>query len=171
MHRLKSLIWGQYSAFGLWLALAVFVTDRANKYWLVDFWDLAAKGRVTLAPFFDLVLVWNRGVSYGLLTQESDLGRYLLFAFAIIISCVLIVWLAYSETKLWAFGLGLVIGGALSNAADRLIYGAVADFFSLHAFGFYWYVFNLADMAIVAGVAVLLYFSFSDSHKSAEKSD
>jgi signal peptidase II len=159
--------WGAYSRTGLGLAAIVFVLDRVNKHLLVDLYDLGERGRVALIPVLDLVLVWNRGVSYGLLPQDGDLGRYLLAAFAVIVSAVLALWLARAEGRAFAFGLGLVIGGALSNAVDRLIWGAVADFYSLHAFGFYWYVFNLADAAIVAGVAGLLYVSFFAGHKSA----
>lgn len=150
------------------LAALVFVADRANKYWMVSVWDLAARGRVEVTPFLDLVMVWNRGVSYGLFTQSSDAGRYGLFVFALVVSGALFLWLAQAHGRLFAFSLGLIIGAALSNAADRLIYGAVADFYSLHAMGYYWYVFNSADIAIVAGVAVLLYDSFASGHKSAE---
>lgn len=162
------MVWGRYSFFGLVVASVIFIADRANKIWLVDIWDLAERGRVELTPFLDLVLVWNRGVSYGLFAQGTDTGRYLLFAFAIVVSIALVIWLARADGRGMALGLGLVIGGAISNASDRLIYGAVADFYSLHAMGFYWYVFNLADVAIVAGVAALLYVSFGSDHKSAE---
>lgn len=153
---------------GLVLAALLFVADRANKHWLVDIFGLAEKGRIAVAPFLDVVLVWNRGISYGLLPQQDTFGQSLLAAFAIIVSAALIVWLLRSRGTLLSVSLGCVIGGALSNAVDRLLWGAVADFYSLHGFGFYWYVFNIADVAIVAGVAGLLYVSFFDGHKSAE---
>ncbi len=166
--RFNIVFWGPFSPLGMGLALLVFLADRAHKYWMVSIWDIAARGRVEVTPFFDLVMVWNRGVSYGLFTQESDAGRYGLFAFALMVTGALILWLARAHGRLFAVALGLVIGAALSNAADRLIYGAVADFFSLHAMGYYWYVFNAADIAIVAGVALLLYDSFANGHKTAE---
>lgn len=159
--------WGPYSRGALTLAAGVFVLDRLNKAWLVDVYGLAERGRVAVAPFFDLVMVWNRGVSYGLLAQHGEAGPYLLAAFAAIVSAALVLWLARADRPLFAASLGLVIGGALSNAVDRLVWGAVADFYSLHAFGFYWYVFNLADVAIVAGVVGLLYVSFFSGHKMA----
>ena len=162
-------VWGPRSAFGLVLALAVFVADRANKIWFLDGLALAQRGRVEVTPFFDLVMVWNRGISYGLFPQDSDLGRWGLVLFAVAASIGLAVWLARSVGTATPAALGLIIGGALGNALDRVLYGAVADFYSLHAFGFYWYVFNLADVAIVAGVALLLYLSLATSHKSAEK--
>jgi len=149
------------------LAVLVFIVDRGNKYWFVDIWGLGARGRVELTWFLDLVLVWNRGISYGLLAQEGETGRYLLFGFAIVVCVILVFWLARAQELVFGLGLGLIIGGAVSNAVDRLVYGAVADFFSLHAYGFYWYVFNLADVAIVVGVVLLLYVSFVTGHKTA----
>lgn len=166
--RFNIALWGPYSRFGMGFAVLVFLADRAHKYWMISVWDIGARGRVEVAPFFDLVMVWNRGVSYGLFAQQSDAGRYGLVVFALLVTGALILWLAQAHGRLFAFSLGLIIGAALSNAADRLIYGAVADFYSLHGLGYYWYVFNSADIAIVAGVAVLLYDSFASGHKSAE---
>jgi signal peptidase II len=128
-------------------------------------YDIGAKGIVTVAPFFDLVLLWNRGISYGLLPQDSALGRLGLIAFAFVASLALVAWLARLAAPLPAASIGLIIGGAVGNAIDRILYGAVADFFSFHAFGWQWYVFNIADMAIVAGVVGLLYDSLFGGHK------
>ena len=113
-------------------------------------------------PFFDLVLVWNRGVSYGWFAQHTAFGRFGLVALSLVASLALWIWLARTERPLTAAAIGLVIGGALGNALDRVIYGAVADFFLLHWRGFDWYVFNIADLAIVAGVGLLLYESWSE---------
>jgi len=146
-------------AVGVSIALAVVLTDQAYKWWMLGPFDMAARGKVTLTPFLDLVLVWNRGISYGLLTQDSELGRIGLLAASIITVVILFVWMARTRQRMVACALGFIIGGALGNITDRLLHGAVADFFLAHAFGFYWYVFNLADVAIVAGVAVLLYDS------------
>ena len=114
------------------------------------------KGRVAVTPYLDLVMVWNRGVSYGLFQQEGDLGRWLLIAIGLAGSALFAWWMWRADRFLTALSLGLVVGGALSNVIDRLAYGAVADFFLLHAGGFEWYVFNLADAWIVVGVAGLM---------------
>ena len=158
---------GPLSRFGLAAALAFFVIDQAHKWWMLQIYDITAKSPVKLAPILDLVLVWNRGISYGLFQQHSTLGRWALIGFTVLVLAVLAVWLARTHVRLPALALGLVIGGALSNLADRLIHGAVADFFHFHVYGFSWYVFNLADAVIVAGVAGLLYDSFHGRHKSA----
>jgi signal peptidase II len=153
------------SPLGLGIATLVLLADQLHKAWMLYVYDIGAKGTVTLTPFFDLVLVWNQGVSYGLLAQRTELGRWglILFAFAAVIA--LVVWLARITSPLAAAAIGLIIGGAVGNAVDRILYGAVADFFSLHAFGFEWYVFNIADTAIVAGVVGLLYESLFGGHK------
>jgi signal peptidase II len=104
-------------------------------------------------------------VSYGLFPQDSGIGRFGLILFALVASIALAAWLARITSPLAASAIGLVIGGALGNAIDRILYGAVADFFSFHAFGYQWYVFNIADTAIVAGVVGLLYESLFGGHK------
>ena len=158
-------LWGRLSPLGLGIAALVLLADQAHKTWMLYVYDIGAKGTVTLAPFFDLVLVWNRGVSYGLLAQRTELGRWGLILFAFAAAVALIVWLARTTSSLAAAAIGLIIGGAVGNAVDRILYGAVADFFSLHAFGFEWYVFNIADTAIVAGVMGLMYESLFGGHK------
>ena len=118
-----------------------------------------------LTPFLDLVLIWNRGISYGLFQQDGPLGQWALLALTAVAVVLLWIWLARSTSRLTALSLGLIIGGAVGNAIDRVAYGAVADFVLLHlttaSFSFKWYVFNLADAAIVAGVAGLLYDSLA----------
>ncbi|MHA1524060.1 MAG: signal peptidase II [Alphaproteobacteria bacterium] len=158
---------GPRTAWGLGWALGVFGLDRANKIWLVEIYNLGDRGRVEITSYFDLVMVWNRGVSYGFFQQDSATGRYVLAGMALLIALILVFWLARTHTRLAASALGLLIGGAVANAVDRFTYGAVADFYSLHLAGFYWYVFNLADVAIVAGVIGLLYRSSGGDHKSA----
>lgn len=143
-------------AWGAFVAVVGLLLDQASKLWLLGPFALAEKGRVAVAPFLDLVLVWNRGVSYGLLQQEGDLGRWLLVAVAIAGSALFAWWLWRAERLIAALSLGLIIGGALSNVIDRLAYGAVADFFLFHVGRFQWYVFNLADAWIVVGVVGLL---------------
>jgi signal peptidase II len=158
-------LWGPLSPLGLGIAVLVLLADQAHKAWMLYVYNIGARGMVRLAPFFDLVLVWNQGVSYGLLEQRSALGRWALILFAFAAAAGLVVWLARTPSRLAAAGIGLIIGGALGNAVDRVVYGAVADFFSFHAFGYQWYIFNIADSAIVAGVLGLLYESLFGGHK------
>jgi signal peptidase II len=162
---LKAWLWGPLSPLGLGVALATVLIDQAHKAWMLYGYDIGAKGTVTVTPFFDLVLVWNQGISYGLLPQQSAAGRLGLILFALGASLALSIWLARLESRLTAIAIGLIIGGAIGNAIDRMLYGAVADFFSFHAFGYQWYVFNIADTAIVAGVVGLLYDSLFRGHK------
>ena len=155
--------YGSLTRLGLIAALIVCAIDQAVKLWLLNVFDLANQGIVHLAPFLDLVLTWNTGISYGLFPQEGDFGRYVLLALKAGAVLVLWIWLARAELRLTALALGLIIGGAFGNAIDRLAYGAVVDFVLFHittpTFRFTWYVFNLADAAIVAGVIGLLYES------------
>ena len=152
-------LWGPLSPLGLGLAALVVLADQAHKAWMLYVYDIGAKGTVTLTPFFDLVLVWNQGISYGLLPQRQRRLAARADPVRLRRRLALTVWLARITSRLAAAAIGLIIGGAVGNAIDRIVYGAVADFFSLHAFGFEWYVFNIADTAIVAGVVGLLYES------------
>jgi signal peptidase II len=149
---------------GLIVAVAVLLLDQATKLWLLFVFDIARRGAVRVTPFFDLVLAWNTGISYGWFQTESAAGQALLLGIKAIAVIVLTVWMARSQTRLAAIALGLIIGGALGNAIDSLAYGAVVDFALFHIQigekDLSWYVFNLADTAIVAGVAALLYDSF-----------
>lgn len=152
---------GPLTPLGLTVAAICLLLDQASKLWLLFVYDLGSRGRVPVAPFVDFVLYWNTGISYGLFAQESALGRWLLVGFMLAAVVLLWIWLARSEHRLAAVALGLIIGGALGNAIDRVLYGAVADFVLIHIdFGtwqFHWYVFNVADAAIVAGVIGLIY--------------
>ena len=111
---------------------------------------------IEVTSFFNLVPVWNTGISFGLL-GDSETSRWVLVALALVIVVVLVVWLVRAGAGIVVFALVLVIGGALSNVIDRVFYGAVIDFIDIHAFGFHWPAFNLADMSIVVGTAFLLY--------------
>ena len=157
---MSGYLYGPFTRVGLIVAAIACAIDQASKLWLLNVFDLANRGIVHLAPFLDFVLAWNTGISYGLFPQESDFGRYVLLALKAGAVLVLWLWLARAELRLTALALGLIIGGAIGNAVDRLAYGAVADFVHFHVGGFSWYVFNLADAAIVVGVAGLLYDSF-----------
>lgn len=166
-----SWLWGPLSPFGAGLALLTVIIDQAHKWWMLLIYRIEERGRVAVTPFLDLVYVKNLGVSYGMFTQDGREGQWLLAGFAALAALAMAVWLARGVTdRLVAASLGLIIGGAVSNAIDRLVLGGVADFFSLHAWGFYWYVFNIADAAIVAGVCGLLYDSLSPSRNRASNS-
>jgi signal peptidase II len=165
-----SSLWGPFSRAALVAAALTVVIDQAHKYWMIHIYQIGAKVRVAVTSFLDLVYVKNIGISYSFFNQESFAGQVALAAFAVLASLALWVWNARAATgKLMAVSLGLIIGGAIGNAIDRMILGGVADFFSAHAYGFYWYVFNIADVAIVAGVAGLLYDSFWPSRNDAAK--
>jgi signal peptidase II len=151
-------------ALGAIVAVCAAAADQASKYWLLNVFDIERRQPVRLARVFDVVLAWNRGISYSLLTTSSNRGRLLLLAGALAITIVLGAWMWRSRSATTSIALGLIVGGALGNAFDRWQRGAVADFFFFHVGSFRWYVFNLADCAIVAGVALLLY----DSYRSAE---
>ncbi len=166
----NSWVWGPWSRLGLWVALVTMLADQAHKIWMISIYDIAAKKPVKVTPFLDLTYVLNTGISYSLLSLEGFRGQLLLFSFAVLAAVGLMIWLARGvDTRLLAVSVGLIMGGAIGNAIDRLRLGGVADFFSLHAFGFYWYVFNIADVAIVAGVAGLLYDAVVVSRNPATK--
>jgi signal peptidase II len=158
------------SRVGWLVAAASLAADQLSKNWLLYGWDFRELGpaaRVAVLPFFDLVMVWNPGISYGLFPAVGMGG----VVFWVILSLAAVVglswWLAKAENMLLAAGVGLVIGGALGNVIDRVIYGAVADFFHFYAFGHDWYVFNVADAAITVGVPVLLLEAFVGAEKKA----
>ena len=149
---------------GIIAAVAALVLDQASKLWLLFVFDISRRGAVAVTPFFDLVLAWNTGISYGWFQSESQFVQVILMLVKAVAVVVLAVWMARSQTRLATVALGLIIGGAIGNGIDRFAYGAVVDFalFHLDIGGktYHWYVFNLADVAIVAGVAALLYDSF-----------
>jgi signal peptidase II len=149
---------------GLIAALAVLGLDQASKLWLLFVFDLAHRGAVKVTPFLDLVLAWNIGISFGWFQNDSQVAQIVLMLIKAAAVIVLAIWMARSRTLIATVALGLIIGGAIGNAIDRFAYGAVVDFALFHvqigANTFNWYVFNLADVAIVAGVAALLYDSF-----------
>jgi signal peptidase II len=149
---------------GIIAAIITLALDQASKLWLLDILDIAHRGTVRVTPFFDLVLAWNIGISFGWLQNDGQAAQLALMAVKAVAVVALAIWMVRSHTVLATVALGMIIGGAVGNAIDRLAYGAVVDFalFHLEIAGkvYNWYVFNLADVAIVAGVAALLYDSF-----------
>ncbi len=135
---------------------AVFGLDQISKFAVVHGFGEREAGSIYMTPFLDLALHWNNGISFSLLRQDSNLGVGLLLAFALGATAVLGVWAWRTRAPLVGLGLGAIIGGALGNASDRFAYGAVVDFLDLHALGRHFFVFNVADAAISAGVALLI---------------
>ena len=149
---------------GVIAALIALALDQASKLWLLFVFDIGHRGKITITPFLDLVLAWNVGISFGWFQNDGPVTQVVLTTIKAAAVIVLAIWMARSRTPIATVALGLIIGGAIGNAIDHFAYGAVVDFalFHLQIGGntFNWYVFNLADVAIVAGVAALLYDSF-----------
>ncbi|WP_375458217.1 signal peptidase II [uncultured Enterovirga sp.] len=151
---------------GLAVALAALTIDQASKLYLLFEYDLGAHEPVHLTSFATLLVVWNRGISYGLFQQHSEIGRWLLIGLSALATLAMGWWMLRARQRILAASLGLVVGGAVGNGIDRVAYGAVFDFIHLHYGSFSWYVFNVADAAIVAGVVGLVYDAFlGDRHR------
>jgi signal peptidase II len=148
---------------GLVAAVIAAAIDQAAKLWLLYGFGLTGRGRVPITSFLDLVLAWNTGISYGLFQQTGPFGQWALLALKVIAVVLLLIWLVRTRSRLSGLALGLIVGGAIGNAIDRAVHGAVMDFVLFHftaaTWTFQWYVFNLADAAIVAGVIGLVYES------------
>ncbi len=147
---------GPHLKVGVGVAVLVFIVDLASKLWVLDGLALEATGPIRILPWLDFVLVWNRGVSYGLFQQDSEVGRWVLVGVTVVATIALATWMARTMSRLSAVALGLVVGGAVGNGVDRVAYGAVVDFVHFHVADFSWYVFNVADAAIVAGAALIV---------------
>ena len=153
---------------GLGVALGVAAADWLSKYVILNIINLPERRTIPILPFFDLTMVWNRGVSFGMLQADAFAGRIALIGFTLAVTAVVMVWLWRNHDILSAIALGGILGGALGNIHDRLIYGAVADFFDFHLMGYHWYVFNVADAAISIGVILLLIRNFRPEEKVNE---
>lgn len=141
---------------GLAMTVAILLADQLSKYWVLEILDLPNLRQVVVLPFFYLTMVWNRGVTFGLFAADGDLGRLVLVGIAGAAVIAFGFWLWRAQTWLVALSVGAIAGGAIGNVIDRLRFGAVVDFLHLHAWGWSWYVFNIADAAIVCGVAALI---------------
>lgn len=148
------------TAFGIVSGLLVLVADQASKWWILNGLDLPAVGQVVLLPVLNLTMVWNRGVTFGLLNGFGTWGHLILAAVALGVVVALGIWLRRAESRVVAVALGAIAGGAIGNVIDRLRYGAVVDFIHAHVASPWgdlsWYVFNVADAAIVCGVVALV---------------
>jgi signal peptidase II len=153
---------------GLIALLLTLAADQATKLWLLFVQPLVPGEPVAFTPFIDLVVTWNRGISFSMFQMDSTIGRWGLTAFMLLASAGLAVWLWRTRDSATALGLGLIVGGALGNAIDRIAYGAVFDFLRLDLKLFLWpAIFNIADAAIVVGVLLLLYDSFKPRGSNA----
>lgn len=148
MRRLRPL------PFGIGLAAAVVLLDQLSKWAIMGL--MRPPRVIEVSPFFNLVVGWNRGVSFGLFNNDSPLNAWVLVLVALVIVVVLMIWLSKTDRLPIALGLGLVIGGAIGNVIDRLRFGAVFDFLDFHAFGFHWPAFNVADSGITVGALLLV---------------
>lgn len=144
--------------FGLLVALAVLVADQATKWAVLGPIDLDARmpGIIEVTGFFNLVMVRNYGVSFGMFADDAGTTRWALVVLALGVTAALLVWLRRVERRFPAAAIGLVIGGAVGNVIDRLRFGAVVDFLDLHVLGYHWPAFNVADSAITIGVVLLV---------------
>ena len=158
---------------GLAAAAFALTLDQASKFTLLygfGFMHFAEGDGVQILPFFNVIMAWNPGISYGLFPAHSRFGSMVLVLLSLAAVCVLGWWLWNTHRRALSIGLGLVIGGAIgNNLIDRLIYGRVADFFQFHAFNYSWYVFNVADAAITFGVIALLYDALMRPDTKTEK--
>jgi len=146
----------RYIGLGLIAAVLVLVADQASKWAVLALLDLPRVGQIMLLPVLNLTMVWNHGVTFGLLTGVGLWAHGVLVAVALAVVAGLGVWLRRAENRVVAVALGAIAGGAIGNVIDRLRFGAVIDFIDAHLGAWHWYVFNLADAAIVCGVAALV---------------
>lgn len=151
---------------GIVWAVVVAVLDQISKYAILEY-VMAPPRPIEVTPFFNIVLAWNRGVSFGMFGHESDLGPILLTLLAVAISIGLLIWMWRAEDKLTALALGLIVGGAVGNVIDRVRFQAVTDFLDFHAFGYHWPAFNVADSGICIGAGILIVSSLFRREENA----
>ena len=146
---------GAFVRQGLVLASGVVVLDQISKWVVLDLFAEAPRV-IEVLPIFNLVLAWNRGISFGLFGGSSDGGSWVLVGLAVVISAFLIRWMITADTRITALGLASIVGGAVGNVIDRVRFGAVVDFLDFHVLGYHWPAFNVADTAITVGAAALI---------------
>ena len=165
----RQTFWGPLSLLGGLIAAIGFLADRVHKWWMLDVYAIGLRSPVEVfqLPIGDtnvlgmnLLMAWNKGVSYGLFASDGMTGRVILILFAVSLVVGLGIWLARLTTPIMGVAVGLVIGGAVGNIYDRIIFGAVADFFHVYWNSYDWYIFNIADVWIVLGVLIMVYDSF-----------
>ncbi len=140
---------------GLGLAAVIMVLDQISKWWITTA-VMQPPETITVLPFFNIVLAYNRGVSFGMFAAGSEAGKWMLVGVAGIITLFLLHWLYRATSTFNILALGLIIGGAVGNVIDRINVGAVVDFLDFHAYGYHWPAFNVADISIFVGAALLI---------------
>lgn len=162
---------------GLILAAIVLVLDQVSKWWVVEklmrpmgVWETPfyTPFRIEVLPFFDLVMAWNRGVSFGIFNTDGRWNAVALSLLSLAIVAFLLAWMRKAQSPMVALALGGIVGGALGNVIDRVRWGAVADFLDVHVAGWHWPAFNLADSAISVGAAVLVLDALFARHNSSK---
>jgi signal peptidase II len=152
---------------GLIAAAISLIADQGSKLFMLygaGFAQMTPGMAVPVLPFFNLVMVWNPGISYGLFPASGRIGTIALVAISILVVGFLVWWLWRSTSPWLTAGFGLIVGGALGNVIDRVIYGKVADFFHFYGFGYDWYIFNIADVAITLGAIAIIYDVLQPEH-------
>lgn len=152
---------------GTYLMAFVALVDQATKYWVLNVMHMTAGMQFNVTSFFNVVLSWNKGITFGLLNQHSEHMPWILTGIAFLVVVLLLVWLWRAETLFEALGLGFVLGGAIGNVIDRLRFGAVVDFLDFFYGSYHWYTFNMADSAIVVGVGLLMLDNLVASRKKS----
>lgn len=140
---------------GLLTSLVILVSDQLTKYWIV-FFIMRPPQVIEIFPFFNLVMGWNYGVSFGMLNSATEISKWLLPSIIIIIIAGLLVWLLKADNLRQSIGLGFIIGGAIGNLIDRIRFGAVADFLDIHILDYHWPAFNIADAGITIGALLMI---------------
>ena len=154
-----------YFRLGLISALAVIILDQVSKWWILV-WVMNPPKVIPVTPFFNVVLTWNRGVSFGLFNNEGNHGAWIFSILALIIVGILILWLWRVESKMIAVSLGFIIGGALGNVTDRVVHTAVVDFLDFYLGNIHWPAFNVADSFITFGAMSLILDSLFSRQKT-----
>lgn len=152
---------------GIFLSIFIVALDQLHKWYMLDVVKIAEKKKIGVLPFFDLVMVWNKGISFGI-GQSAESAPLIFSIIALSISAGLLIWMYKCQSALLTFSLSLIIGGAIGNVIDRLRFHAVADFFDLHVAGYHWPAFNIADSAVFIGAVMLFIESFITT-KAKEK--
>ncbi len=153
---------------GILIAALVIGVDQVTKWWILES-VMQPPSVIEVTAFFNMVLAWNRGVSFGLFNNDSGSNVWVFTVVALAISAVMLFWLWRANRRTICVAVGLVVGGALGNVIDRLIHGAVVDFLDFHAWGYHWPAFNIADSAITIGAAILIFDSLFDGSESPKR--
>jgi len=151
---------------GLVLSGVIVILDQVSKWWITDV-VMQPPQSIPVLPFFNLVLTYNLGVSFGMFAAGSEAGKWMLVGVAAVITAFLLHWLYRATSGLNIMALGLIIGGAIGNVIDRIVIGGVVDFLDFHAYGYHWPAFNVADTSIFIGAALLIAESLFRRENSA----